>query len=81
MVTIEETIFIRAPIQRCFDLARSVEVHVLGNIHFQESATAVGGRTTGLLPRVWPGYGGRPRRSAVPRRRGRQRCEGVKCEG
>ena len=49
MFTIEETIFIRAPIQRCFDLARSVEVHVLGNIHFQESATAVGGRTTGLI--------------------------------
>lgn len=49
MVTIEETTLLHAPIQRCFDLARSVEVHVLGNIHFQESATAVGGRTTGLI--------------------------------
>ena len=49
MVTIEETTLLHAPIQRCFDLARSVEVHVLGNIHFQESATAVGGRTAGLI--------------------------------
>ena len=49
MVTIDETILIRAPIERCFDLARSVEVHVLGNVHFQESAVAVGGRTTGLV--------------------------------
>jgi len=49
MVRIEGTTSLHAPIQRCFNLARSVEVHVLGNIHFQESATAVGGRTTGLI--------------------------------
>lgn len=49
MVIIQETILIQAPIERCFDLSRSVEVHVLGNIHFQESAVAIGGRTTGLI--------------------------------
>jgi ligand-binding SRPBCC domain-containing protein len=49
MVTIRETTLIQAPIERCFDLSRSVEVHVLGNIHFQESAVAIGGRTTGLV--------------------------------
>lgn len=49
MVSLNETTLIRAPIDRCFDLARSVEVHVLGNVHFGESALAVGGRTSGLL--------------------------------
>lgn len=49
MMTIHETTVIRAPIKRCFDLARSVEVHLQGNIHFQESAVAVGGRTSGLV--------------------------------
>jgi hypothetical protein len=48
-VTVEEITLIHAPIARCFDLARSVEVHVLGNVHFHESAEAVGGRTSGLL--------------------------------
>lgn len=49
MITIHETTRILAPIQRCFDLARSVEVHVLGNVHFKESAIAIGGRTAGLI--------------------------------
>jgi ligand-binding SRPBCC domain-containing protein len=49
MVTIRETTLIRAPIERCFDLSRSIEVHVLGNIHFHESAVAIGGQSTGLL--------------------------------
>jgi ligand-binding SRPBCC domain-containing protein len=49
MVTIEETTVIQAPAGLCFDLARSVEVHVLGNVHFHESAVAIGGRTSGLL--------------------------------
>lgn len=49
MVTIRETTLIRAPVERCFDLSRSVEVHLLGNIHFRESAVAIGGRTTGLI--------------------------------
>jgi hypothetical protein len=38
---------IQAPIERCFDLARSVEVHFKGNLHFGEQALAEGGVTTG----------------------------------
>jgi len=49
MVTLEEVTLIRAPIERCFDLARSVEVHVAGNVHFGESALALSGVTTGLI--------------------------------
>ena len=49
MITIDEYSVIQAPVERCFDLARSVEVHLLGNIHFGESAVASGGRTTGLI--------------------------------
>ena len=49
MATINEQVLIHAPIGRCFDLARSVEVHVLGNIHFGESAVAADGRTSGLI--------------------------------
>jgi hypothetical protein len=30
MVRIEQRVQIEAPIQRCFDLARSIEVHLLG---------------------------------------------------
>lgn len=49
MITIDEYELIQAPVDRCFDLARSVEVHLLGNVHFGESAVAAGGRTTGLM--------------------------------
>ncbi len=49
MVTIEETTFIGGPIERCFDLARSVEVHLAGNVHFGEAAVATGGITSGLM--------------------------------
>lgn len=49
MVTLEETIEIEAPIERCFDLARSIEVHVLGNVHFGENALAVGDVNSGLI--------------------------------
>jgi ligand-binding SRPBCC domain-containing protein len=49
MVTLEETILITAPIARVFDLARSVEVHLAGNIHFGEQAVALEGVSTGLL--------------------------------
>ncbi len=35
--------------ERCFDLSRSVEVHVLGNVHFGESAVPLEGQTSGLL--------------------------------
>jgi ligand-binding SRPBCC domain-containing protein len=49
MTVIRETTLIRAPIERCFDLARSVEVHLAGNIHWGEQATASAGITSGLL--------------------------------
>ena len=49
MVTIEEVTCIDAPIQRCFDLARSVEVHVLGNVHYGEQVVATAGVTSGLI--------------------------------
>ena len=47
MVTLEELTAIHAPIERCFDLARSVEVHLAGNVHSGETAVAVGGVTSG----------------------------------
>jgi hypothetical protein len=49
VVTLEVLTVIRAPIERCFDLARSVEVHLVGNVHFGETALAVGGVTSGML--------------------------------
>jgi hypothetical protein len=49
MIRIEETTIIKAPIQRCFDLSRSVEVHLLHNVHFGEQAVACGGVTAGLV--------------------------------
>lgn len=49
MVKLEERTAIRAPIERCFDLARSVEVHLAGNIHWGEAAAATGGVTSGLI--------------------------------
>src|SRR3954468_10787271 len=49
MVRLEELTTIQAPIERCFDLARSVEVHLLGNVHFGEQAVATGGVTSGLI--------------------------------
>ncbi len=49
MVELKEVTIISAPIERCFDLARSVEVHLAGNVHFGESAVAIGGATTGLV--------------------------------
>ncbi|HWC96520.1 MAG TPA: SRPBCC family protein [Candidatus Sulfopaludibacter sp.] len=49
MVTLEEITIIQAPLERCFDLARSVEVHLAGNIHWGESAMATGGMTQGLV--------------------------------
>jgi ligand-binding SRPBCC domain-containing protein len=47
MVQLREIIVIAAPIERVFDLARSIEVHLLGNTHFGEQATA--GTRTGLI--------------------------------
>jgi ligand-binding SRPBCC domain-containing protein len=49
MVTLEEITVIGAPIERCFDLARSVEVHLAGNVHWGEAALATGGVTSGLI--------------------------------
>jgi ligand-binding SRPBCC domain-containing protein len=49
MVRLEELTTIHAPIERCFDLARSVEVHLAGNVHFGEQAIALAGVTSGLL--------------------------------
>jgi ligand-binding SRPBCC domain-containing protein len=49
MTTLEEITVIRAPIERCFDLARSVEVHLLGNVHCGEQALATGGVRSGPL--------------------------------
>jgi len=49
MVTLEEITVIRAPIERCFDLARSVEVHLAGNVHCGESAVATAGIRSGLV--------------------------------
>ena len=49
MVSLQEITMIHAPIERCFDLARSVEVHLIGNVHFGEQALATGGVTSGLI--------------------------------
>jgi ligand-binding SRPBCC domain-containing protein len=47
MVRLEELTVVHAPIERCFDLARSVEVHLAGTVHSGE--TAVAGVTSGLI--------------------------------
>jgi ligand-binding SRPBCC domain-containing protein len=47
MVSIEQCMRIAAPIQRCFDLSRSIEVHLLGTERTGERA--VDGVTTGLI--------------------------------
>ena len=49
MVRLEELTVIGAPIERCFDLARSVEVHLAGNVHSGELAVAIAGVTCGLI--------------------------------
>jgi len=49
MVELVETLVIQAPAARCFDLARSVEVHLAGNVHWGEAAIAAGGVTSGLV--------------------------------
>ncbi len=54
MVTLETITIIKAPPTRCFDLARSVEVHLLGNIHSGEQVVAAEGVSTGLLNKGAP---------------------------
>jgi ligand-binding SRPBCC domain-containing protein len=49
MLKLEQVTLIHAPIERCFDLARSVEVHLAGNVHWGEAAVAAGGVTSGLI--------------------------------
>jgi hypothetical protein len=49
MIHFEQTTLIHAPIDRVFDLSRSVEVHLLANVHDKEQALVVGGVTTGLI--------------------------------
>ena len=49
MIRLEETTIIDAPMERCFDLSRSVEVHLLANIHSGEQTLATGGVTSGLV--------------------------------
>jgi ligand-binding SRPBCC domain-containing protein len=49
MVRLEEITRIHAPVERCFDLARSVEVHLAGNVHSGEKAVALEGVTSGLI--------------------------------
>lgn len=49
MIRFEEITLIDAPIERVFDLSRSIEVHLLANVHEGEQALAVGGATTGLV--------------------------------
>lgn len=49
MVTLDDLTLIHAPIERCFDLARSVEVHLAGNVHCGETAVAASGVTNGLI--------------------------------
>ncbi|MDR3700767.1 MAG: SRPBCC family protein [Candidatus Sulfopaludibacter sp.] len=48
-MTLEEHTLIHAPVGRCFDLARSVEVHLAGNVHWGEEAIATAGVTSGLM--------------------------------
>jgi len=49
MVTLEEVTVIEAPVERCFDLARSVETHLAGNVHCGETAVAMAGVTSALI--------------------------------
>jgi ligand-binding SRPBCC domain-containing protein len=49
MVSLEDLMVVHAPIERCFDLARSVEVHLAGKAHSGEAAVAMAGVTSGLI--------------------------------
>jgi len=49
MVRLEEVTVIPAPIERCFDLSRSVEVHLAGSDSYGEAVVALGGVTSGMI--------------------------------
>ncbi len=55
LTRLEEITHIRAPLDRCFQLSLSVEVHLLGNVHFGEQAVTVPGdpgvKSAGILRR------------------------------
>jgi hypothetical protein len=40
MICLEEITIIEAPIERCFDLSRRVEVHLFANIHSGEAVSS-----------------------------------------
>jgi ligand-binding SRPBCC domain-containing protein len=52
MTRLQTTLAIHAPIQRCFDLARSVEAHLAGNVHWGETADADASGLLGAGDRV-----------------------------
>ncbi len=47
MIRLEQSFKVNAPVDRCFDLARNIELHLHGAKHTSEQA--VGGVTTGLI--------------------------------
>ncbi len=47
MIRLEQSLAVNAPVDRCFDLARSIELHLHGAKHSGERA--VGGVITGLI--------------------------------
>lgn len=49
MVTLTEITIIRAPLERCFDLARSLEAHRAGQAHRGETIVASAGLSCGLI--------------------------------
>jgi ligand-binding SRPBCC domain-containing protein len=49
MVTLNELTIIQAPIERVFDLARSIDVHLISASDTGEQTIAMGGLTTGLM--------------------------------
>jgi ligand-binding SRPBCC domain-containing protein len=55
MVTLNEITLICAPLERVFDLARSIDVHLLGNVHHGEQAQALGRRNALGRPEVTSG--------------------------
>jgi ligand-binding SRPBCC domain-containing protein len=49
MITLEELTLIHAPIERVFDLSRSIDVHLTSASGTGEQTVATGGLTTGLM--------------------------------
>jgi len=49
MITLQELTLIQAPIDRVFDLARSIDVHLIGASGTGEQTIPTGGMTTGLM--------------------------------